>query len=206
MLVLLAPGGWRATWAGFAVASVVAWQPTAPLLAAAGSLPSLRTSTDDPSQQPSYALRRPALAALLAGAGSAAVWTFGPDLLTTSTGGPAPQALWGLLGAAGVAGAVSGDAVRRLGVSLAWTSAVAITAAATPPPVLYMASFNFLCYKSRHLHKIYEARKVFTEIQRDINPEDKRKIIRRFARVFTDCRKRRPISMAGPRGHYIQML
>ena len=137
MLVMLAPGGWRATWAGFAVAVVlVAWATDRTTTwPHPGHSPhcGTRPVTHRATSTPLVLLRRPALAALLAGAGSAAVWTFGPDLLTTSTGlsAGASTALWGVLGAAGVLGAVSGDAVRRLGVSLAWALAVTITAAAT---------------------------------------------------------------------------
>jgi len=134
VLVTVAPGGWRATWAGFAVAAVlVAWatdrSTTWPSARPDGSRPATRTAMSTQLEL----LRRPALAAVLAGAGSASVWTFGQDLLATSTGmsADARTALWGVLGAAAVLGAASGDAVRRLGVPTAWTSTVTITAAAS---------------------------------------------------------------------------
>lgn len=134
VLVTVAPGGWRATWAGFAVAAVlVAWATdrttTWPSARPDGSRPATRTAMSTQLEL----LRRPALAAVLAGAGSASVWTFGQDLLATSTGmsAGARTALWGVLGAAAVLGAASGDAVRRLGVPTAWTSTVTITAAAS---------------------------------------------------------------------------
>jgi len=133
-LVTVAPGGWRAAWAGFAVAAVlVAWATdrttTWPSARPDGSRPATRTAMSTQLEL----LRRPALAAVLAGAGSASVWTFGQDLLATSTGmsAGARTALWGVLGAAAVLGAASGDAVRRLGVPTAWTSTVTITAAAS---------------------------------------------------------------------------
>jgi len=131
-LVTVAPGGWRATWAGFAVAAVlVAWATdrttTWPSARPDGSRPATRTAMSTQLEL----LRRPVLAAVLAGAGSASVWTFGQDLLATSTGmsAGARTALWGVLGAAAVLGAASGDVVRRLGVPTAWTSTVTVTAA-----------------------------------------------------------------------------
>lgn len=135
VLVTLAPSGWRPTWAGFAVAVVLGvWatdRATAwPAARAAGSGPGTRAAS---TARLVLLLRRPALGAVLAGAGSASVWTFGQDLLTTSTGASAGArtALWGVLGAAAVLGAASGDAVRRLGVPIAWTSMVTVAAAAT---------------------------------------------------------------------------
>lgn len=134
VLVTLAPTGWRATWAGFAVAAVlVAWatdrSTSWPSARPGGSRPATRTAISVQL----VLLRRPALAAVLAGAGSASIWTFGQDLLATSTGvsAGARTALWGVMGAAAVLGAASGDAVRRLGVRTAWTSTVTLTAAAS---------------------------------------------------------------------------
>ena len=134
VLVSLAPGGWRATWGGFAVAAVLmAWATdrttTWPSARPAGNTPAARTAI----RTQLVLLRRPALAAVLAGAGSAGVWTFGQDLLATSTAvsAGARTALWGVLGAAAVLGATSGDAVRRLGVPTAWTSTALIAAAAS---------------------------------------------------------------------------
>ena len=134
VLVTVAPGGWRATWGGIAVAAVlVAWATdratTWPIARPAASPPAPRTAMSAQL----VLLRRPALAAVLAGAGSASVWTFGQDLLATSSGVSvgARTALWGVLGAAAVLGAASGDAVRRLGVPTAWASTVTITAAAS---------------------------------------------------------------------------
>ena len=133
-LVTLAPNGWRATWAGFAVAAIVVARATD----RATAWPNARLSDSRPEFRTAIGaqlvlLRRPALAAMLAGAGSASVWTFGQDLLATSTGVPAAArtALWGVLGASAVLGAASGDAVRRLGLSTAWTSTATITAAAS---------------------------------------------------------------------------
>jgi len=79
------------------------------------------------------ALKRPVIAAAAAGAGSAAVWTFGRDLLTSTGGLPerTTAVLWCLLGAGAVLGAVSGDAVRRWGLGRAWVVTALATAAGT---------------------------------------------------------------------------
>ena len=76
---------------------------------------------------------RPALAAGVAGIGSAAVWTFGRDLITNTGGLPerTTAALWCLLGAAAVLGALSGDAVRVLGLRRAWILTATLTAVGT---------------------------------------------------------------------------
>ena len=78
-------------------------------------------------------LRPAVLAALLAGTGSAAVWTFGRDLVV-SAGELTPLTstlFWVLLGAAGVTGAVAGDAVQRWDVPRAWAAFALLLAAAT---------------------------------------------------------------------------
>ena len=76
---------------------------------------------------------RPVIAATVAGLGSAAVWTFGRDLITTTGGLPerTTAALWVLLGAAAVLGAFSGDLVRLLGLRRAWALTAILTAAGT---------------------------------------------------------------------------
>jgi predicted MFS family arabinose efflux permease len=76
---------------------------------------------------------RPVLAAAFAGTGSAAVLTFGRELIT-STGGLSERttaALWCLLGVAAVLGALSGDAVRFLGLRRAWALTAMLSAAGT---------------------------------------------------------------------------
>jgi predicted MFS family arabinose efflux permease len=61
------------------------------------------------------------------------VWTFGRDLITHVGGLPerTTAALWCLLGAAAVLGALSGDAVRLLGLRRAWALMAVMTAAGT---------------------------------------------------------------------------
>ena len=71
-------------------------------------------------------------AGLLAGAGGAGVWTFGPDVTTGS--GLSTQVvglLWCLLGGAALLGGLSGSVVRRAGLATAWQVSAAITATGT---------------------------------------------------------------------------
>ncbi|MBW0090951.1 YbfB/YjiJ family MFS transporter [Pseudonocardia sp. KRD-184] len=125
--VLAAPQVWRPVWFGAAAAALLtaaAVDRLARWPAAPGPRPAGGATTG---------IRRPLLAAAVAGAGSAAVWTFGRDLVTTTGGLPerTTAALWFLLGAAAVLGALSGDAVRLLGLRRAWVLTVALTAAGT---------------------------------------------------------------------------
>lgn len=91
------------------------------------------------------------LAAMLVGAGSAAVWTFGPDQLTDIGQLPATSTalLWCLLGGAGALGAVSGDLVNRIGLRRTWTLGATVTATSTlllgvPPDVVPLAALTLI--------------------------------------------------------------
>lgn len=125
LLVLTVPGAWRPAWAGFAVAALVvtAWADQRSRWPTAG-----RTGPRAPVGE----LGRPLLAAVLAGAGCASVWTFGRDLmigdgrLVEGTTG----LLWCVLGAAGLVGGLSGDLVARVGLRSAWLAGTVGTAAA----------------------------------------------------------------------------
>lgn len=131
-LALALADQWRLLWVGFALLAVLVTReadrrttwPAAP----AAPRPGVRRSRTQLA-----ALRPSLLAALLAGAGSAAVWTFGRDLLTTTGGMSAGTTalLWSVLGGAGVLGAFSGDLVHRLGVRTTWAAAAVVMAAAT---------------------------------------------------------------------------
>ncbi len=122
---------WRGIWVGFAVASLLAtaavdrrakWPAEVDVRPSPGA-----------ASGPGELLRPALLAAVLAGAGSAAVWTFGTEQLT-ATGGLQPSTtavLWCLLGGAGVLGALSGDLVQAFGLRLAWTSTAVAMAGAT---------------------------------------------------------------------------
>lgn len=126
LLVLAVPDAWRPAWAGFAVAAVLVtvWAdrashwPTAP-----------ETRPDAPLRD----LVRPLVAAVLAGAGCSAVWTFGRDLMTGAGALPDDTTglLWCVLGGAGLIGGLSGDLVLRIGLRGAWLCSTGTAAAAT---------------------------------------------------------------------------
>jgi len=121
---------WRGLWAGFAVASLLV---TAAVDRRAAWPADVTVPPARGVGQASTPLRPAVLAAVLAGAGSAAVWTFGIELLT-GTGGlrpPTTAVLWCLLGAAGVLGALSGDLVQVCGLRSAWTICATVMAGAT---------------------------------------------------------------------------
>ncbi|WP_460682945.1 MFS transporter [Modestobacter lapidis] len=125
LLVLAVPSAWRPAWAGFAVGAVLVtgWADR-----------NSRWPTVPPTrpEAPLRDLVRPLVAAVLAGAGCAAVWTFGRDLMTGA--GALPEGttglLWCVLGAAGLIGGLSGDLVLRVGLRGAWLCSAGIAAAA----------------------------------------------------------------------------
>ncbi|MFQ1003815.1 MFS transporter [Modestobacter sp. SSW1-42] len=128
LLVLAVPEAWRAAWAGFAMAAVLAtWGADRSTRWAAAGDGGRR------SRLRVRELARPLVAATVAGAGCAGVWTFGRDLLA-DPGGLADGTtglLWCVLGAAGLLGGISGDLVQRVGLRAAWAGAAAGTAVAT---------------------------------------------------------------------------
>lgn len=125
--VLVAPEVWRPVWAAAAVGVVL----TALAVDRRASWPAPVPPTRD--EVPGAGLRRACVAATVAGLGSAAVWTFGRDLVTTTGGlpGRTTAALWVLLGSAAVLGALSGDTVRVLGLRHAWTLTAVLSAVGT---------------------------------------------------------------------------
>lgn len=135
LATLAAPQLWRPVWVAAAVAALVtallvdrrAHWPLPPRPAGTPRGSALATTG------PATSMLLPVAAAALAGTGSAAVWTFGRDLVTDVGGlsGRTTAALWCLLGTAAVLGALSGDAVRVLGLGRAWTWTAALTAGGT---------------------------------------------------------------------------
>lgn len=125
--VLAAPDWWRPVWVAAAVAALL----TAAVVDRRAHWPAPAQRSG--SGEGRASLRLPVVAALVAGLGSAAVWTFGRDLITTTGGLPerTTAALWCLLGTAAVLGALSGDAVRLLGLRQAWALTATLTAAGT---------------------------------------------------------------------------
>lgn len=134
-VALLTVGQWRLAWWAFAViaAVVTVW--------VARAVPR-RDETGTQSNRRQAFLPGPLLraggvrliaAAALMGIASSAVWTFGRDLLGGAEGiGPTASAIaWILLGVCGLVGAITGDAVRRLGLRPAWTLSMLVLAAVT---------------------------------------------------------------------------
>ncbi|SDF00297.1 Predicted arabinose efflux permease, MFS family [Blastococcus aurantiacus] len=150
LLVLTLPGSWRWSWVGFAVVGVlVTWW--ADRTARWGSAaPASRGST---GARPLRRLGRPLVAAVLAGAGCAGVWTFGRDLMADQGGLPdrVTGLLWCVLGAAGLLGGGSGVLVARAGLRAAWTCSVAVAGAGTAllaagPDSTVLAAVALACF------------------------------------------------------------
>ena len=135
LLVLSAPGIWRWSWAGFAVVALVVtrWADRSARWRSTPGAPAtpMPQGRGDPVQVRRWG--RPLTAAVLAGAGCAGVWTFGRDLVAGEGGLPdrVTGLLWCVLGAAGLVGGISGVLVARVGLRLAWISAVVVAAGAT---------------------------------------------------------------------------
>ncbi|TFF05166.1 YbfB/YjiJ family MFS transporter [Cellulosimicrobium funkei] len=126
---LVAPDVWRPVWCAAAVGAVV----TAAVVDRSARWPAAPESPPASGGAGGRSLGRAGFAAAVAGIGSAAVWTFGRDLVTVTGGlpGRTTAALWCLLGVAAVLGALSGDAVRVLGLRGAWVVTAVATAVGT---------------------------------------------------------------------------
>ncbi|MFS0884399.1 MFS transporter [Aeromicrobium sp. 179-A 4D2 NHS] len=129
-VALLTHEHWRAAWLVFAVlaAAATAWAAcVVPADRSTGRRPLLPRPLFPPGS------RRLTVAAALAGAASAAVWTFGRDLMTSvgDLGERASIVAWVALGALGVAGALAGDAAARLGSRSAWSATALLLGGAT---------------------------------------------------------------------------
>lgn len=128
LLVLALPDAWRWSWTAFAVGAVglTAWADRAARWTGGFARTGERSGLV-------RRLVRPLVAAVLAGAGCAAVWTFGRDLLADQGGLPdrVTGLLWCVLGGAGLLGGVSGVLVGRVGLRAAWVSTVAVAGAGT---------------------------------------------------------------------------
>lgn len=134
-IALLTHEHWRPAWVVFAIvcALVTVW-----VLFTVPSGPTKRSSTGTVEAL----IARPLLptgsgrlvaAALLMGAASSAVWTFGRDVLS-NTGGMSESGssiAWIFLGAFGVLGAATGDLACRFGITASWTAAMLVLATAT---------------------------------------------------------------------------
>ncbi|WP_324649913.1 MFS transporter [Georgenia sp. H159] len=133
LILFLTLGQWRLGW--LAIAAITALATAASLRAdraprtsrAAAERP--RVGRDDLGR-----LARPLAAAVLAGASSAAVWTFGRSVMAASGGGDDGSIVaWMVLGGCGVLGAVAGPLVQAWSLRVAW---VVTTGAMTVPTVV----------------------------------------------------------------------
>ena len=146
-IALLTLGQWRWAWIAFAVLSalVTLWvlravpsprRTTASLGGARAAAPR-RPGIAEPALLPRPLLPRGSTplmtASALMGFASAAVWTFGRDLLVGvgGMGETASAIAWILLGTFGMLGAVSGDLAATVGLRRGWFVAMLVLAAST---------------------------------------------------------------------------
>lgn len=134
-IALLTHEHWRAAWLVFSglCALVTIWTAlSVPAASARGPRAGgLRRALPRPAL-PRGSGRMVAAAAAM-GVSSAAVWTFGRDILVTE-GRMSEQAstvAWIVLGAFGIAGAAAGDLAGRCGIARSWTATMLTLAAAT---------------------------------------------------------------------------
>lgn len=136
-VALLAQDQWRGAWVTFAILCTVvtAWVA----FAVPGGIHTARRRSEAGRRglRPSPLLPsgsfRLFTAALLMGAGSSAVWTFGRDLLVTvGQMGDRPSTIaWIILGGFGMLGVFAGDLTRRIGVRRAWLVTMPVMAVST---------------------------------------------------------------------------
>lgn len=156
-VTVLTQGHWRAAWVGFALlsAAVTLWAaravPDSPASRGTSSRTSSRTRSRPASVPPRPALppgsARLLTAAALTGLASAAVWTFGRDLLVTEggQGETASTLAWTALGVAGVAGALAGDLTERFGTRACWSTALLVLGVATAALAVLPGSVAVAC-------------------------------------------------------------
>ncbi|MGY1639453.1 MFS transporter [Geodermatophilus sp. SYSU D00742] len=129
LVVLAWPAQWRWAWLGFAVSALLVtwWADRSACWCPPAAAPGRPASGLRPLR-----LARPLTAGVVAGAGGAGVWTFGPDVTTGSgLSASVTAVLWCLLGAAALLGGLSGSLVRRAGLPAAWLVSVGMTAVGT---------------------------------------------------------------------------
>lgn len=130
-IALVTPDHWRAAWVGFAVLCAIATAAVAFAVPPGGR--GGRSVALLPRPLLPTGARRLVWASVTAGVSSAAVWTFGRDVLgsTGGLGDGAASAAWIVLGAVGVVGAAAGDLIRRVGLATSWTSCMLAMGGAT---------------------------------------------------------------------------
>jgi predicted MFS family arabinose efflux permease len=132
-IALLLSGSWRLAWATYCGIAVLVTAWAATTIPGARSRSAGPAAADRPRPRWRPGAARLLLAAAALGAGSSAVWVFGRDLVVTAggVGTFASTLMWIVLGAAGVAGAFTGDLVGRTGLGRAWVVGMLLIAAAT---------------------------------------------------------------------------
>ena len=135
-VALILAGHWRWAWLAFAGAglAVTIWswsaipgrpRPDPSRASSSSSVPGGRRWAPPGSV-------RLLLAAGVMGMGSAAVWTFGRDLVSAAGASALTgTVMWIALGGAGLLGAFAGDLTLRLGMARSWSVAMLLLAAAT---------------------------------------------------------------------------
>lgn len=128
-IALLLLGHWRWAWGVMAVLAA------AVTVLVARAIPAASASADAAERVTPRPVLRAGATSLIAasglvGFGSIAVWNFGRGL-TADLGDAVSVGVWAVLGVAGIAGALSGDSARWLGLAGAWRAAIALMAAAT---------------------------------------------------------------------------
>ncbi|WP_286928374.1 MULTISPECIES: MFS transporter [Aeromicrobium] len=146
-IALLTQEEWRGAWLAFALLSALA------TLGAAVGVPHgerRRAGRYPLLPRPLFPTGsvRLTVAAALTGVASAAVWTFGRDLLVTDghLGEQASTIAWILLGAFGVLGAAGGDLTERFGLRAAWTATALVLAGATAVVAAWPGSLLAACF------------------------------------------------------------
>lgn len=122
---------WRLAWGLFALvtAAVTAWVAVA---VPAGGRDVDRAGSGGSPGLWSTGAAGLVLASATLGLASIAVWTFGQDVVRTSTAaGWVPPLVWTVIGAAGIAGAFAGPVVGRLGLRGSWTVLMVLMAVGT---------------------------------------------------------------------------
>jgi predicted MFS family arabinose efflux permease len=136
------------------VSTLTAWYPVRKRKnLVSSSVPASRPPSDrDPSDWRPLFL--PGVAALITGAGSSLIWTFGPLLMT----GPGPVAfeqigwLWIALGLGGLLGIFTGALVASAGLSAGWCTCAGALALASAGLLLSVATaISWMAYASMGL-------------------------------------------------------
>lgn len=134
-VALLADERWRVAWFTFALcaAAVTVWiAVVVPRTHRRGSSAGYSSGTLLPETWLPAGAARLLAAAGAMGVGSAAVWTFGRDVVVTAgVSASISTVMWIVLGGAGMIGGLAGDLASRAGLGRAWVASMLALAAAT---------------------------------------------------------------------------